>query len=49
MKIFHLRWIPDELTDKLREIKIEKSRELLPMLERLQKGTFRNLVTGDES
>jgi hypothetical protein len=37
MKIFHLHWISHELTDKLQEIKIEKSRELLPMLEGLEK------------
>jgi hypothetical protein len=49
MKIFHLRWIPRELADRLREIRIEKCRELLRMLEGLEKGNFRNLVTGDRS
>jgi hypothetical protein len=49
MKIFHLRWIPHELTDKLREIWIYKCREVLPMLEGLEKGQFRNVMTGDES
>jgi hypothetical protein len=33
MKIFYLRWISHELTGKLREIRIEKCREPLPMLD----------------
>jgi hypothetical protein len=49
MKIFHLRWIPYELTDKLREIRIQKCRDLLAMLEGLEKEDFCNLVKGEES
>jgi hypothetical protein len=49
MKIFHLRWIAHELTDKLREIRIEKCPGLFPMLKELEKKTFRDLVAGDES
>jgi hypothetical protein len=49
MKTFHLCWIPHELTNKLREIWIKEYRELLPVLEGLEKGNFRNPVTGDEN
>jgi hypothetical protein len=48
MKIFHLRWIP-HVSRKLRETRLEKCRELLPMLEGMEKNNFRNLVTVDES
>jgi ABC-type uncharacterized transport system permease subunit len=40
---------PRVLTDKLRETKLEKWRELLPMLEGMERNNFRNLVTGDEN
>jgi hypothetical protein len=49
MKIFHLRWIPHELTDNLREIRIDKCCELFPILAKLEKGNFCNLVTGEKS
>jgi hypothetical protein len=47
IKLFYLRWIPHELTGKSREIRIRKCRERLSMLEGMDKGNFRNLVTGD--
>jgi hypothetical protein len=49
MKNFHLRWIPRVLTEKLRETRHEKCRELLPTLEDMERNDFPNFVTGDES
>jgi ABC-type uncharacterized transport system permease subunit len=34
---------------KLRETRLEKCREFLPVLEGLERKNFRNLVTGNES
>jgi hypothetical protein len=36
MKLFHLRWIPNQLTEKLRISRIQKWQELLPLLERTE-------------
>jgi hypothetical protein len=47
VKIFHLGWIPHELTNKLRDIRIEECRELLPMLAGLEKGNCCSLGTRD--
>jgi hypothetical protein len=49
MKNFHVRLILHGLTEKLRESRLEKCRELLPMLEGMDGNNFRSLVTGDES
>jgi hypothetical protein len=49
MKLFHLRWIPNQLTDKLRASMIQKCQELPPLLERMKANKFRNVLTGDES
>jgi hypothetical protein len=49
MKAFHVRWVPYQLTSKLQTIRLAKCRELLPMLEVLQKNNFRKVVTRDES
>jgi hypothetical protein len=48
MKIFHLRWIPHESTTRLRQIRMETFRELLPILKAHEKTKFQRLVTGDE-
>jgi hypothetical protein len=49
MKLFHLRWIPNQLTEKLRASRIQNCQELLPLLERMEANKFRNILTGDES
>jgi ABC-type uncharacterized transport system permease subunit len=40
---------PPSVDRKLKETRLEKCRELLPMLEDMERNNFRNLVTGDES
>jgi hypothetical protein len=49
MKLFHLRWIPNQLTEQLRASRIQKCQELLPLLERMEANEFGNIITGDES
>jgi hypothetical protein len=49
MKCYHLRWIPHNLTDELRAIRLKKCLELLPILESMKLRDFRCFVTGDES
>jgi hypothetical protein len=49
MKNFHVRWVPHQLTSELQATRLAKCRELLPMLEALQKTNFRKVVPGDES
>jgi hypothetical protein len=33
--VFHLRWMPNWLTEQLRASRIQKCQELLPLLERM--------------
>jgi hypothetical protein len=49
MKLFHIRWIPNQLTEQLRASRIHKCQELLPLLERMEANKFRNILTSDES
>jgi histone-lysine N-methyltransferase SETMAR len=49
MKNFHVRWVPHQLTSELQATTLAKCRELLPMLEALQKSNSRKVVTRDES
>jgi hypothetical protein len=49
MKLFHLRWIPNQLTEQLRASRIQKYQELLPLPERMEANKCRNILTGDES
>jgi hypothetical protein len=49
MQLFHLHWIPNQLTDQLRVSRIQKCQELLPLLEMMEANQFRNILTGDES
>jgi hypothetical protein len=49
MKLLHLRWIPNQLTEQLRASRIQKCQELLPLLERMEANKFRNILTGNES
>jgi hypothetical protein len=49
MKLFHLRWIPNQLTEQVRVSKIQKCQELLPLLERMEANEFGNILIGDES
>jgi hypothetical protein len=46
---FQLRWIPHELTELLRDERVEFCQRMLPVLERRGKDNFHYLVTGDES
>jgi hypothetical protein len=49
MKLFHLRWIPHELTEQLRAMRVQKCQELLPLLKSMETRSFRKIVTGEES
>jgi hypothetical protein len=49
MKLFHLPWISNQLTEQLRASMIQKCQELIPLLERMDANKFRNILTGDES
>jgi transposase len=49
MKSFHLRWIPNHLTEQLRAHRIQKCQELLPFLEKMEVNKFRTILTGDKS
>jgi histone-lysine N-methyltransferase SETMAR len=49
MKNFHVRWVPHWLTSDLQANRPPTCRELLPMLEALQKQNFRKCVTEDDS
>jgi hypothetical protein len=46
MKIFHLRWIPHQLTTSLQQIRMETFRELLPILKVQKKDNFKDLPLG---
>jgi hypothetical protein len=48
-KLLHLRWIPNHLTGQLRDNRIQKCQELLPLLEWMEANKFRNILTGDEN
>jgi hypothetical protein len=41
MKLFHLRWIPNQLAGQLRASRIRKRQELLPLPERMEANKFR--------
>jgi hypothetical protein len=49
MTIFHLRCIPHQLIDVLRQVTVAKCGELLRALEAMQQTLFRHIITGDES
>jgi hypothetical protein len=49
MKLFHLRWIPNQLTEQLRPGRIHKCQELLSLRERMEANKFRNIHTVDEN
>jgi hypothetical protein len=48
MKLFHLRWIPNQLTEQPRASRIQKCQELIQLLERIEANKSRNILTGDE-
>jgi hypothetical protein len=49
LKIGLLRWVPHTLTNELRQKRVERSSQLLHMLESQQRVRFRHIATGDES
>jgi hypothetical protein len=49
MKNCHVRWVPHQSTSELQARRLAKCRELLRMLEALQKNNVGKVVTGDES
>jgi hypothetical protein len=49
MKIIDIRWIPGEVTDDLRQMRVAKCRAFLRVLEAMQGTHFHDIVTGDES
>jgi hypothetical protein len=49
MQLFHLRWIPNHLTEQLRASRTQKCQELLLLRERMEANQFRSILTGDES
>jgi hypothetical protein len=46
---FHLCWVPHQLTDDLRQVKVAKCGEPLLALEAMQRSHFRHIIAGDES
>jgi hypothetical protein len=48
-KDFHLRWVPPQLADDLRQVTVAKGGELLRALEDQQQTQFHHIITGDES
>jgi hypothetical protein len=49
MKNFHLCWVPHQLTDDLKQVRVAKCGEFLHELEDMQRTHFRHVVTGNES
>jgi hypothetical protein len=49
MKLFHLRWFANHLTEQLRATRIQKCQDLLLVLERMEAHKFGNILTGNES
>jgi hypothetical protein len=49
MSTCYLSWIPHDLSDDLQEVRVAKYHELLDVLKRMQRGHFRDIMTGDES
>jgi hypothetical protein len=49
MKNFHLRWVPHQFADNLRQVRVAKCREFLCALEAIQQTHFHHIITGDES
>jgi hypothetical protein len=49
MRLFHLRWIPHQLTEQLRITRMQKCQELLQLPETMEASKFHNIPTGDES
>jgi hypothetical protein len=49
IKNFHLRWVPYQLTDDLRQVRVGKCGEVLCALEAMPRTHFRHIITGDES
>jgi hypothetical protein len=47
--LFHLGWIPNQLTEQLCASRIQKCQQLLPLLERTEANKFRTILTGDEN
>jgi hypothetical protein len=49
MENFHLRWVPHQFVDDLRQVRVIKCIELLRAMEAIQRTRFRHIITGDES
>jgi hypothetical protein len=49
MKIFRLRWVPHQLTDDIRQVRVAKCGEFLRVLEAMHRTRFHHITTGDES
>jgi hypothetical protein len=49
MKLFHLHWTPNQLTEQVRASRIRKYQELPPFLEGTEANNIRNIPTGDVS
>jgi hypothetical protein len=49
MKNFHLRWVPHQLTDDLRQVRAAKCSEIFRALEAMKRTHFRHIIRGDES
>jgi hypothetical protein len=45
----HLHWVPHRLTDAQRQIRIDRSNELIRLLESTQANDWQNFMTLDES
>jgi hypothetical protein len=49
IKLLHLLWMQNQLTEQLRASRIRKCQELLLLLERMEANKFGDILTGDES
>jgi hypothetical protein len=45
----HLRWVPHQLTDDIRQVRIANWGGLLRALEAIQRTHFRYIITADET
>jgi hypothetical protein len=48
-KFFDLRWVPHQLTDDIRQVRVAKCGEILRALEAMRRTHFRHIIRGDES
>jgi hypothetical protein len=48
MNNFHLRWVPHQSTDDLRQVRVAKYGQLLRALEAMQRSLFHPIIPGND-